>query len=170
MSTMDEIYRTLGLRPALEFESERRVTRTTKIGTTTRMLAMALVDLIQQRKIEVHMCTQTECAFAQRWLWDGYCKMKGENVNISTLRPFLFVNVHHDDHQRDTIVYRDHSRDPLEGIDVRTHGVYAYTRYASAVWGDEVELKNSDQQRICSITRNGFANLQLRHFVNIEII
>ncbi len=197
MSTIDEIYQTLGLTPALEFEQAKiaeicgrlkvdqcpeRLLRGT--GATTRMLTMALVDLMRNVKIDLHMPTQTECNHAQRWLWEKYCQVTGKSISLASLQPYLFVRVHSDNYQDDAQVYQDHVRDPLENIDVRSLGPFAWARYMRtnaknirAAWlpdtpasSDTVDLLDIDQNLICTVTIAGFRALQDRHFTNIEVI
>lgn len=169
--TLGDAFEGLGLRPPLEFEADilNRVPApaTRQIGTTTRMLVMATLDLHAGHHVYVRMAHKSQETLARNHLHRFANRLDldptwADRLTISTAHAPSNSNSH-------LVVYVDHLRDILDSLDWRVPGPLGLTRYAEASQ-EGYKLFDSDGTCLGEVTRRGFHTLCERHFLTARMI
>lgn len=175
--TLEQAYQRLGLMPALQFEEEKLtllhglgvptdiVVR--GIGTTTRMLVDAALDLCCGFHVLVLQPTgrdarQTRSRLAK--MAQDLGATQEQSLNVRT-RISLEIPTGPDSAD---VTYRDHCRDPVDGVDVRVLGPLGWAHSIkrqgwAAGQQDLYDVFDRDGQMLMTITAPGLAELRVRH-------
>lgn len=173
--TLDEAYDRLKLRPALEFESDQIALqravipsqRLRGIGTTTRMLVEATLDVVDRMSILVYQPTQKHVRDTRTKLQE-MAKVLGAtgnftwDIDVQITGSILRADSPH------KVAYTDHWRDILDQVDIRVPGPLGWARKAQRnILHTDYDVFDRDGRFIAIITESGLAELKRRHHTNI---
>lgn len=161
--TVEELYARRKLRPALEFEDEvLAMGRVRGSGTTTRMVAMVVLDLMAGWRFHITAAMQAE---AQRIRTSIFTMSQ----SIPTSQKLVLDVVPPKQYVQGTRYYRDHYRDAIADEDVRVHGPLGW---ASAVFEERrgvFAVQDREGELIAHITKTGFDQLSAAHFLRLRV-
>lgn len=176
--TLEQAYQRLGLMPALQFEEEKLallhglgvptdlVVR--GIGTTTRMLVEAALDLCSGFHVLVLQPTGRD-ARQTRVRIVGMAQDLGASLaQTQNVRTRLSLEIPTGTLLDPDVTYRDHCRDPVDGVDVRVLGPLGWAHSVkrqgwTAGQQDLYDVFDRDGQMLMTLTAPGLAELRVRH-------
>lgn len=172
--TLEDAYQQLGLRNALDFEAERLILlktvlpsqRISGIGTTTRMLVEAALDVTAGGYVHVCVPTRKEVREAKAKLWELAKDLGAEANYFSRIDVSLPEST-----QRNSfaIKYQDHCRDPIEDIDVRLTGPIGWARTVRrSILHLDYDVFDRDGRLLSIVTENGLAEIKRRQYTHIN--
>lgn len=173
--TLDEAYQKLGLQDPLKYEADVLAqvgsTLVARVGTTTRMLVMAALDLVEDRSVLVLMSSKDDKREGRARLLKLAGDMGITMRQVQRLEMGLvaeYANKARTDPA--LVVYTDHWRDPLSGDDRRVLGPLGLARWymQDITLPDGYEVYDRDNRTLATVTRKGLEALQARHFVAVS--
>jgi hypothetical protein len=173
--TLDEAYEALGLKPALTFEAEQLARgggSVRRVGTTTRMLVMAALDLCDGIPVALVAFDRKSVNDARSTAMRYARTLGAADDHVDQVVTWLSTSAVPSDRPRGERVYVDHCRDPLDGDDRRVLGPLGWAYSARLVRRDPVvhdvyAVHDRDDVLIGHVTGDGLRSLRARHFVRL---
>lgn len=168
--TLVDAYQKLGLTPPVEFEQavlSASPGLMRGVGTTTRMLVMAALDLCEDTHVTVLMATKQSSRTTRATLLKYATEFGVTSKQVRNLEVAIIAGAKASTNPT-AVTYVDHWRDPLDGDDRRVLGPLGLARWADAhATRPGYTIVDRDDNVLGEVTSDGLKALRHRHFVEV---